>query len=818
MIRPALFAIPLLLAAAACGSDSVVAPEVEPEAPTMSAGSSATLGTGKNEIITIIVSDPEGSYGPSGQESTGYPPEFTLDIPTTWTVGQPFQRSFTVTASQFGAPAGQVSFGDGSATQNVTVTGANGTYSASISHTWAAPGTYKVVVFFSDDMGTMAKWRTVQVVPLGATLMLEPGVGIHGVSPASVYVNSTPYPWSGTAHWGDGTSSPIQSAYLGGLNATHAYAAPGTYDVTVAVGASTATTSVMSLDQAEVWSVQGPATAAPGQPMSLTVSVPQGGEEGNGIHYDGVVIEWGDGSPSTLDTDWPSWGDPQEVAYAHTYQTPGPWTVTVKLMTSHGSLWRTLQIQSQIAATILQLTPFQGLAGLPASLSVTAAPEPWTGTIAWGDGATSDVPPEGTRTFQHTYASAGQYSVAVTATGAGALAAAATTQATIAEPMTVQFPSPVVQGLRSHDLRATLASQGTYQRLVADWGDGSPTSTVMSPSGQVLVSHNYRARGTWTLTASLETAAGTVIRTLPVTVLNIAPILTTAVSPSLLAVGGAVSLTGSFQDPGADTWNATVDWADGSPPTQFEGQPGASFSLSHTFLAPGTYQVQVSVTDGQDTSTKAHAVEVVNTPPVAVLSTPATVACTEAGAIPVSGAGSSDPDGTIASWAWSVGGAQVATGAEATLSLPLGSHAVTLTVTDDFGATGTAQGSIHVVDGGAPSISVNQTVTQIFPADSQMVAVATFRAEDDCDPAAGLEISVTANEPLGAGDVRLTTLGDGSIQVAVLAARKGSSKDGRIYTIRATATDASGNEAQAQAKVTVLHDNRNNNSGKGKGR
>jgi len=61
------------------------------------------------------------------------------------------------------------------------------------------------------------------------------------------------------------------------------------------------------------------------------------------------------------------------------------------------------------------------------------------------------------------------------------------------------------------------------------------------------------------------------------------------------------------------------------------------------------------------------------------------------------GTGSSDPDGTISSWAWSFGDGTTGTGATTTHSYPAaGTYTATLTVTDNSGATGTASAPVTV--------------------------------------------------------------------------------------------------------------------------
>ncbi|HET8522177.1 MAG TPA: PA14 domain-containing protein, partial [Thermomicrobiales bacterium] len=71
-------------------------------------------------------------------------------------------------------------------------------------------------------------------------------------------------------------------------------------------------------------------------------------------------------------------------------------------------------------------------------------------------------------------------------------------------------------------------------------------------------------------------------------------------------------------------------------------------------------------------------------------------------AVDLDGRGSYDPDGTLASYVWSLNGATIATGAAATAILPVGTHSVTLTVTDNRGQTA-SDGTTITINAPAPT-------------------------------------------------------------------------------------------------------------------
>jgi len=163
------------------------------------------------------------------------------------------------------------------------------------------------------------------------------------------------------------------------------------------------------------------------------------------------------------------------------------------------------------------------------------------------------------------------------------------------------------------------------------------------------------------------------------------------------------------------------------------------------------------------------------------------------------GGASSDADGDRLTFTWS-GPFGTVSGASASVSLPAGTHVVTLTVRDGRGGSSSDTLVVTVVDATPPVIqSSAATPSVLSPANHQFVAVTiTVSAVDGCGGAVRCRItSVTANEPL-ADDFIIT--GDLTLK---LRAERLNKATGRIYTITIVCTDAAGNEATKTVTVTV---------------
>lgn len=183
---------------------------------------------------------------------------------------------------------------------------------------------------------------------------------------------------------------------------------------------------------------------------------------------------------------------------------------------------------------------------------------------------------------------------------------------------------------------------------------------------------------------------------------NQPPVARLKANPSPAEAGQSVMLAddGSY-DPDGTIVLYSFDPGDGSAV-----RTGVT-SVLHTYKNPGTYYPSLTVTDDgglMATHTIELQVAASNLPPIASFTLPNN---------PVSGiwlsftSTSSDPDGTIVRHEWTFSDGQTASGSVATVMFDApGDYTVTLTVTDDRGATDTRSASFKVTSGNAPPTAV----------------------------------------------------------------------------------------------------------------
>jgi photosystem II stability/assembly factor-like uncharacterized protein len=158
----------------------------------------------------------------------------------------------------------------------------------------------------------------------------------------------------------------------------------------------------------------------------------------------------------------------------------------------------------------------------------------------------------------------------------------------------------------------------------------------------------------------------------------------------------------------------------------------------------------------------------------------------------------SDPDGEPVTLTWS-GAFGTASGPSVSLTLPLGTHVITVTADDGIGGRASDTVVVTVVDTTPPAISsVTATPSVIQKPNHEMIPVViSVAASDGCGGVDCHIASVTSNEP---GDFDWYLMEALTLRVRAERAGKGN---GRIYTITIECTDEAGNVATSTVTVTV---------------
>jgi len=215
-----------------------------------------------------------------------------------------------------------------------------------------------------------------------------------------------------------------------------------------------------------------------------------------------------------------------------------------------------------------------------------------------------------------------------------------------------------------------------------------------------------------------------------------------------------------------------------------------------------------------------------NQPPVAVANAEARVECTsgQGGEVLLDGSESSDPNSSlgtnddIAAFEWfenfgTPSAVVLGEGAQLSVTLPLGTHQITLRVTDTAGAMATDDTTVTIVDTTPPVLSIHLTPEILWPPDHRLVDVsAEVNVTDACGEAGFTLHSITSSDPGKLisswdenEDVEGAEYGTPDVNYFLRASRNPHG-GGRAYVIIYDAMDPSGNSSTGQATVIVPHD------------
>lgn len=255
--------------------------------------------------------------------------------------------------------------------------------------------------------------------------------------------------------------------------------------------------------------------------------------------------------------------------------------------------------------------------------------------------------------------------------------------------------------------------------------------------------------------------------------LGIAPNQNPTAAFTAAATDLSVSLDGTAStDPDGTIVSSMWDFGDGTT--------GTGSAIAHPYAEGGTYTVTLIVTDnrgGTATTTREVTVTAPNTVPTAAFE-----AASENLTATFDASASTDPDGTIASYAWNFGDGETATGVKTNHTYgAAGDFLVTLTVTDNRGGTATATRIVSA------SVPANENPTAKFTATGS-----------------GLSVSVNGSSSSDAdGSIASYAWNFGDDGTATGATANHTYAAAGTYTVTLTVTDDKGATATTTESVTV---------------
>jgi PKD repeat protein len=532
---------------------------------------------------------------------------------------------------------------------------------ASPSHGYAVAGTYDVVLTVTDDEGaSRSTTRAVTVVeppnerPTAAFSADCAGLacsfdgGVSTDSDGSI----ASYDWQ----FGDGETGT-------GASPSHTYAAAGSYDVVLTVTDDDGETATVTHTEVVPANAR-PRAAFDSECTNLECS------------FDAAASSDADGTIASYAWDFDDGDTATGVSASHTFAAGGTYDVRLTVTDDEG---RTGTVTHAVTVEPANTGPAAAFTsdctGLACSFDGGGSSDA-DGTIAsyawdFGDGETgTGAGPS------HTFAAAGTYAVAVTVTDDDGATGSVTHSLTVAvpnQPPAAAFTSDCADLACSFDASGASDADGSVVSWEWTFGDGR-TATGPAPS------HTFATGGSFDVTLTVtddDGATDSVTRRIVAAAPNQAPVARFTPSGSHLA-WSFDGLTSSD----ADGSVVSYAWAFG------DGRTAAGATASHTYADAGSYDVTLTVTDDDGaTDTVTHTVTATTPPPNQGPVASFTASCVDL-ACTVDGSGSSDPDGTIASYAWAFGDGGAGTGATASHTYgAAGSFQVTLTVTDADGAT-----------------------------------------------------------------------------------------------------------------------------------
>lgn len=245
------------------------------------------------------------------------------------------------------------------------------------------------------------------------------------------------------------------------------------------------------------------------------------------------------------------------------------------------------------------------------------------------------------------------------------------------------------------DASASTGGRRNIFRYTWDFGDGSGEQAQANP----VITHTFTSDGSYTVTLTVTNGLGDEDTSRQqVNVERIPPTASFTVSPSSADTTTEFTFDAAASSGGSgEILLYTWDLGDGSAEVARRDP-----TLSHTFNDEGSYSVTLTVTNTHgDEASSTQDVTVGNAPPVASFTVSEGGEGNTNTFFLFDASDSSDPDGDIVSYDWDFGDGTTRVTTEPQAShqyQEAGSYTVTLTVTDNEGATASAETTVEVTE------------------------------------------------------------------------------------------------------------------------
>ncbi|WP_276606842.1 PKD domain-containing protein [Nakamurella flava] len=263
-------------------------------------------------------------------------------------------------------------------------------------------------------------------------------------------------------------------------------------------------------------------------------------------------------------------------------------------------------------------------------------------------------------------------------------------------PPTASFTSGSQDLSLSVDGSGSSDSDGSVKSWAWSFGDGGSGSGATA-------SHTYAGAGTYTVSLTVTDDKG-------LTGVSSQQVTVTAPPPNAPPVAAfdvtSAGLTATVDGTGSSDSDGSVksyEWSFG------DGGSDSGATAVHTYGSAGSYQVTLKVTDDDGASSSVSKSVTVTAPPPVNKAPVAAFTETVSGlAASFDGGSSSDADGSVSAWAWDFGDNSAETGRTASHTYgAAGTYQVSLTVTDNQGATNTVTRSVTVSNPATPTAYVS---------------------------------------------------------------------------------------------------------------